>query len=198
MNRCIFLVLSGEGHRENMTSGRPVSWSGQRATDGSSPSPSPRWKRFSRKTTLREEGGGETAWTVDMTEPPRKPSGFWAGHEDVLILQLPKTSLIKKSSCWLNLPPTDPQWPASCFHPSLPSEYGGQFRISRGNPPGFEPTITEREHLIFVREAWVFFSPKLNVHFTVTALKKSHAQMSSHLTKWCSIHPEVDTHTYIF
>ena len=46
---------------------------------------------------------------------------------DLLIIWLPRTSLIRKFLCLLKLPPTNLKWSASFFSLSLPSMYGGQF-----------------------------------------------------------------------
>ena len=48
-------------------------------------------------------------------------------------LLVPKTNLIWKFPCLLNLLPTNLEWLASFFHLSLPSVYGGQFQISPSN-----------------------------------------------------------------
>ena len=50
--------------------------------------------------------------------------------EDLLVLQLPKSSLAIKSPRLLNLPPTNQEWSASFLDLFLPSIYRGQFQIS--------------------------------------------------------------------
>ena len=52
------------------------------------------------------------------------------GSGVLLVLWLPKTSLVCMFPCLLKLPPTYLEWPAFFFGPSLPLVYGGQFQAS--------------------------------------------------------------------
>ena len=57
------------------------------------------------------------------------------GCRKLFILQPPKTILICKLPCLLNLPLTNLEWSAFFFGLSLPSMYGGQFQITPGRLP---------------------------------------------------------------
>lgn len=46
-----------------------------------------------------------------------------------VLLAAPKTNLICKFLCFLNLPPSDMEWP-TFFSLSLPCKYGGRFQVS--------------------------------------------------------------------
>lgn len=59
---------------------------------------------------------------------------------DLLILQPPKTGLLCKSPCLLNLLPINLEWPASFFSPSLPSSMAASFRFHPGSSQVCEPT----------------------------------------------------------
>lgn len=64
------------------------------------------------------------------TETFKFPSGRCG---DLLVLKLPKTSLIGKVPCLLDLPPTNLGWPASFLDFLLPSMYTASFRFHPGN-----------------------------------------------------------------
>ena len=52
------------------------------------------------------------------------------GRRNLLVLGLPKSSLLRKFPCSLKLPPSSMGQPASFFRLSLASVYGGQFQIT--------------------------------------------------------------------
>ena len=82
-----------------------------------------------KDTSMRESCVVETIWTIYVTKqlrPPYKPLRFWqAGAYSFSSCGHPRTSLICKFPCLLNLPPTNLEWSASFFGLSLPYAYRG-------------------------------------------------------------------------
>lgn len=89
--------------QENVTKGRPMSC--PRATEGCLPLPSHIGSCFQGSSLDRlrwcwDHADGRQDWAP--LRPLGKLLGFWAG-QDLLILRLPKPSLVFKFSCWLKL-----------------------------------------------------------------------------------------------
>ena len=144
-------IVVRRGHREDETSGWPESWP-QAIRGSSAPPPSlkctfyplfPQREPFSRtqswesKVLLRPSG--QYIWLNPVKVSIQTFKTLASGREDLLIvLPLPKTSIICKSPCFFNLPPSNLRWFTSFFGLSLPSVYRGQFQILPGKLPKFQ------------------------------------------------------------
>ena len=139
----IILIIAslfvGGGHWEGVTTSWPVIWT--LAIGGSSPSPLslectfclrfPQQELFSRtqpwdSNVLLRPSGLDT-W-LNFVKSSMQTFKILAGAcGDLLLLWLPKISLVHKFSCLLNPPLTNLEWSVSFLGLFLPSVYGDQF-----------------------------------------------------------------------
>lgn len=86
----------------------------------------PRTQLWDDDVVLRPSG--QDTWWNPVQASPYTFKILTGQCRDQLTIWLPKTSLVCKFHCFLTLSPTDVEWSAPFFGPSVPSAHGGQFQ----------------------------------------------------------------------